>query len=125
MIWQTRATSGPARRAFLSSRTLNVLILVCVSLIAIAWLIGIQNRTEKGLGTAIFAMISLGWLFAALDGLVLLRLGRPVAGAVARRVVPGGSRVLFTVLAIVALGVSVVSFFIYSLLRPSEGTGDR
>jgi uncharacterized membrane protein len=104
-----RPHSGPsARPAFLSPRTLHVLIAVCAVLIAVAYLIGIQNRTEKG---AILAMIALGWLFAALDGLVLLRLGRPVVGAVAKRITPGGARVLFTVLALVALGVSVVSFF--------------
>jgi uncharacterized membrane protein len=120
MIQQTRAMSGPARKAFLRPRTLNVLIIVCVGLIAIAYVIGSQNRTESGLGIAILAMISLGWLFAALDGLVLLRLGRPVVKAVARRIPPGASQVLFTVLALVALGVSVVSFFgatCYGLLK--------
>jgi hypothetical protein len=107
-----RARCGPcARRAAINPQTLNVLIAVCVVLIAIAYLIGMQNRTERGMGAAILAMIALGWLFAALDGLVLLRLGRPVAGAVAKRTTPGAGRVLFTVLAIVALGVSIVSFF--------------
>jgi hypothetical protein len=108
-------TRNQPRSAAVSTRVLNVLILVCASLIAVAYLIGILIRPADSSGAGVYTASDTGVtmslcltvLFGALDVLVLLRLG-PAVTAVSKRA--GGGFFLGS-LGFVALGLSVIIFF--------------
>ncbi len=101
------------RRAAISSQALTVSILVCVAVIACAYLVGLMTRGGDRLSTGIAIGSLLGLLFLVLDVLVILRLARPVAAAVTKRLAPASiGKALLGTLALAALALSVVAFFL-------------